>query len=318
MKKLVGLFLMFVVAAGVQAQQYPAKPIRIIVAFAPGGTSDVIMRPIAQKLSEDLKVPVIVENRTGANGTIGTTYAARSEPDGYTLLCVPSSIAVNVSLYKARPIDPLTDLEPISLLTLTPNMLAVNSTLPVRSVKELIEAAKERQGKLNYATSGRGATNHMAMELFNSITRANMQHVPYTGGGPALAGFLGGQVHVMFNPPSALLGLHRAGRVQVIGVASPQRLPSAPDIPTLAESGLPGFESSVWFGLFAPKGTPKAITTALNAAVNRVLANPDLLQKFRSMDESPLGGTPEELGARLRADILTWAKVVKESGLQPE
>jgi len=313
--KLIAVLLLSVVHfAPALAQQYPTKSVRIVIAFPPGGTTDQVVRPLAQRLSEILKQPVVVENRGGAGGNIGGDHVARSAPDGYSFLATNgASMATNVSLYEKMPFSPVKDLDPVVALTTTPNMLAVNSTLPVKSVKELIDVARSKPGALNYGSSGHGGTNHMAMELFKIMAGVDLLHVPFQGGGPLQNGFLSGTVNVVFNTPSSLLPFAKDGRIRILGVASDTRMAAFADIPTIAEQGLAGFESSAYFALFAPRGTPRVAITTLNTEVNRILKEEDMVNRFRTVGAYPLGGSPEELGRRVNNDITTFAKVVRDA-----
>lgn len=314
MKLLAALLAMLAVTAPAFAQQYPARPLRIVIAFPPAGTTDQVVRPLAQRLSEIFRQAVVVENRGGAGGNIGGDYVARASADGYTVLATNgASMATNVSLYEKMPFNPARDLDPIVALTTTPNMLAVNATLPVKNVKELIEAARARPGALNYGSSGHGGTNHMAMELFKIMAGVDLLHVPFQGGGPLQSAFLGGTVNVVFNTPSSLMPFAKEGRIRILGVASETRLAAFADIPTVAEQGLPGFESSAYFALFAPRGTPRAAITTLNTEVNRVLKEEDMINRFRAVGAYPMGGTPEDLGRPVANDITTFAKVVRDA-----
>jgi tripartite-type tricarboxylate transporter receptor subunit TctC len=314
MKLIVAMLLSLAYVAPAIAQQYPAKSLRIVIAFPPAGTTDQVVRPLAQRLSEIFKQSVVVDNRGGAGGNIGGDHVARSAPDGYTILATNgASMATNVSLYEKMSFSPAKDLEPVIALTTTPNMLAVNSTLPVKTVKELISVARAKPGALNYGSSGHGGTNHMAMELFKIMAGVDLLHVPFQGGGPLQTAFLGGTVNVVFNTPSSLIPFAKEGRIRILGVASDTRISAFADIPTIAEQGLPGFESSAYFALFVPRGTPRAAINAINAEVNRILKDEDMLNRFKAVGAYPMGGTPEDLGRRLNNDITTFAKVVHDA-----
>jgi tripartite-type tricarboxylate transporter receptor subunit TctC len=295
-------------------QEWPAaRVIRIVNPFAPGGSTDLVVRLLAQRLTESLQQTVIAENRPGAGTNIGSEAVARAAPDGYTFLNGTSSLAINVSLYSKLGYDPVKDLAPVVQLTESPNVIAVHPSVPVNSVAELIAYAKAHPGKLNYGSSGNGATNHLAMELLKATANLDIVHIPYKGGGPALADLLGGQIQLMFNPPSSLMPHHRAGKVRALAVSSQQRVDGV-DLPTIAESGLPGFESSVWFALFAPAGTPRPIIDRVNAEVNKLLKDPASRQVLVGAGLTPVGGTPEALAALMRSDVERWARVVKISG----
>lgn len=299
------------------AQGYSSKPIRLVNPFAPGGSTDLVVRTVGQKLTEAWGQAVVIDNRPGAGTNIGTEIVAKAAPDGHTLLNATSSLAINVSLYRKLPFDAEKDLAPVALLTQTPNVLGVHPSVPAKSAKELIELARAKPGQLSYGSSGSGATNHMAMELFKSMAKIDLVHVPYKGGGPALTDLLGGQIQAMFNPPSSLMPHHKAGKVRVLAVGSKQRVAGL-ELPTVAESGLPGFESSVWFALFAPAGTPKPFIAKLNVEVNRILRQKEVVERFTNVGLIPVGGTPEQLGAHLKTEIARWAQVVKASGARPD
>ena len=305
------------VAAPAQAMRYPTKPIRIVNPFTPGGSVDIVARAMAQKLNEAWGQPVIVDNRPGGGTTIGTGMVARAAPDGYTLLTTTGTIAVNVSLYRNLSFDAVKDLAPIAIVVQTPNVLGVHPSLPAKSVHELINLAREKPGQVIYASSGAGTSTHLTMEMFKSAAKIDLLHVPYKGGGPAVAALLGGEVHAIFNPPSAILPQARAGKVRALAVSSGQRVEIAPELPTIAESGVPGFESIVWYAMFAPAGTPPDITRQLNAEINRILQQPDAREHFLRIGMVPVGGTMEALGEFLKIEIARWAKVVKESGIKP-
>jgi tripartite-type tricarboxylate transporter receptor subunit TctC len=309
--------VVFGIAAPALAQTYPTKPIRMVVPFPPGGTTDILGRVAAQKLSEALGQQVIVDNRPGAGGNIGTEAVAKSPPDGYTLLTDPgSTLTMNPSLFAKLPFDPLKDFAPVSILAAVPNLLVVHPSLPVRNVKELIALAKARPGQLNYASSGAGQSTHLSMELFKSMARVNMTHVPYKGSSPAITDLLGGHVLLMFdNMPSALPHA-KAGKLRGIAVSTAKRSPVTPDVPTVAESGLPGFEVSVWFAVLAPAGTPREIVERLNGVLVKALKSADVRERLSSQGAEPIGDTPAEFTAVMKRDLLKWAKVVKDADIK--
>lgn len=307
------LAAMLAVSAAGTAQDYPSKPIRLVNPYAPGGSTDLVVRTIGQKLTEAWGQPVVIENRPGAASNIGNELVAKAAPDGYTLLNTTSSLAINVSLYTKQGYDPVKDLAPVITLTQAPNVLAVHPSLPVKSVKELIELARAKPGQLSYGSSGSGATNHLAMEHFKSMAKVNLVHVPYKGGGPAMTDLIGGQIQALFNPAVSLMPHHKSGKLRVLAVGTSQRVPGL-DLPTVAEAGLPGFESSVWFALFVPGATPKAVIAKLNGEVNRILKDKRVIELFTSAGLVPVGGTAEELATLLNFEIRRWAKVVKDSG----
>jgi len=305
------------VAMPAQVMRYPTKPIRLINPFTPGGTVDIVARAMAQRLNEAWGQPVIVDNRPGGGTMIGTGMVARAAPDGYTLLTTTGTIAVNVSLYRNLPFDAVKDLTPIALVVQTPSVLGVHPSVPAKSVQELINLARAKPGQVIYASAGAGTSTHLTMEMFKSAAKIDLLHVPYKGGGPAVAALLGGEVHAIFNPPSAILPQARAGKVRALAVSSIQRVEIAPELPTVAESGVPGFESIIWYAMFAPAGTPRAIIGQINAEVNRILREPDVREHFLKIGMVPTGGTPEALGDYLKLEIARWAKVVKEAGIKP-
>jgi tripartite-type tricarboxylate transporter receptor subunit TctC len=303
------------VAALASAQTYPTKPIRLVVPFPPGGATDILARDVAQKLTEAWGQSVIVDNRPGAGGNIGSELVAKSAPDGYTLeMGTVGTHAINASLYAKMPYDHVKDFTPVILVAGVPNVLVVTPSLPVNSVAELIAYAKANPGKLNFASSGNGTSIHLSGELFKVMAGVQMTHIPYKGSAPALQDLLAGQVQLMFDnlPPS--LPQIKAGKLRALAVTSLARAPALPDVPTLAESGLPGFEASSWFGILAPAGTPAPIVAKLNAEVAKWLATPEAKEKLLKQGANPAGGTPEDFAKHIAAETAKWAKVVKESG----
>jgi tripartite-type tricarboxylate transporter receptor subunit TctC len=297
------------------AQTYPSRPIRLVVPFPAGGATDIIARAVAQKLTEDWGQPVIVDNRPGAGGNIGSELVAKAAPDGYTIeMGTVGTHAINASLYAKMPYDHVKDFTPVILVASVPNVLEVNPSLPVNSVQELIAYAKANPGKLNFASSGNGTSIHLSGELFKVMTGVQMTHVPYKGSAPALQDLIAGQVQLMFDnlPPS--LPQIRAGKLRALAVTSATRAPALPDVPTVAESGLPGFEASSWFGLLAPAGTPQPLIAKLNSAVSAWLATPEAKEKMTSIGANSAGGSPEDFAKHIAAETAKWSKVVKESG----
>ena len=297
------------------AQDYPSKPVRLIDPYVPGGSTGVVSRAIAARFQELTRQSMIIDNKPGAGSNIGSDMVAKAPPDGYTLLLGTSSLAINPSLYRNMPFDPTKDLAPIVLLIRTPNLLAVHPSLPVRSVKELIEIARSRPGQLNYGSSGNGATNHMAAESFKSMANVDIVHIPFRGGGEALAALLGGQIQVLFNPSSTLVPHERSGALRILAIGSSARIAGL-DYPTVAESGLPGFETSVWFGLFAPANTPIAILAKLNGDINTILTDKRVADVLTGAGLLPVGGTAEELRYLLSADRTRWSAVIKQAGIK--
>ena len=301
------------------ADAYPAKPVRFVVAFPPGGGTDIIARSIAQKLAERIAQQVVVDNRPGAGGNIGTDIVAKSAPDGYTMLMGSAGpLAINASLFGKMPFDPIKDLAPVTLAASTPNLLVVHPSLRVASVKELIALAKARPGEINFASSGHGTPAHLAGELFDSMAGVKMVHVPYKGAAPALADLLGGQVQLMFSTMPPALPHVKDGKLRALAVTSAKRSPAAPDLPTLDEIALPGFEANTWHGVVVPAGTPRAIIARLNREIVAILHLPDVVERFSSQGAEALGSTPEEFAAYIRSETLKWAKVVRDSGAKAE
>ncbi len=301
--------------AGAQTPAYPSKPIRLVVPFPAGGTTDILARAVAQKLTEAWGQPVVVDNRPGAGGNIGSELVAKAAADGYTLeMGTVGTHAINPSLYAKMPYDHVKDFAPVILVAGVPNVLVVNPGVPAHSVAELIAYAKTHPGKLNFASSGSGTSIHLSGELFKVMSGADMMHVPYKGSAPALADLIGGQVQLMFdNLPSSLPQI-RAGKLRALAVTSGTRAAALPDTPTIAESGLPGFEASSWFGVLAPAGTPPAIVSKLNAEIAKWLASPEAKEKMQSQGANAAGGSPEDFARHIQAETAKWAKVVKDSG----
>ncbi len=303
--------------AGAQLERYPSKPIRIVVPFTPGGSNDLLGRIVAQKLNEAWGQPVIIDNRPGAGSTIGIELVVRAPPDGYTLLTTSGGIAINVSLYRL-PFNPVTDLAPVALLAQMPYLLAVHPSLPARSTRDLISLAKAQPGKLVFSSSGAGTSSHLAMEMFKSLAKIDVLHVPYKGGGPAVNALAGGEVQMTFNVITGTLPHARAGRIRALAVSSAARVEIAPELPTVAESGLPGFEAIAWYNLFAPAGTPRGIVNRINAEVNRLLAQPEVRERLLALGVVPFTGTPQALGDYLKLEVVRWAKVIKDAGIKLE
>lgn len=297
------------------AQSFPSRPLRIVVPFPAGGTTDVLARAVAQKLTETLGQPVVVDNRPGAGGNIGAELVAKSPPDGYTLLMgTVGTHAINPGLYPKMPYDHVRDFAPVILVAGVPNVLVVNPSLPVNSVQELIAYAKANPGKLNFASSGNGTSIHLSGELFKTMAGVQIMHVPYKGSAPALQDMVGGQVQLMFDNLPSSLALIKGGKLKALAVTSSARAAALPDVPTMAESGLPGFEASSWFGLLAPAGTPQPAIAKLNAEVARWLASPEAKEKLLAQGAIAAGGTPEDFARHIAAETAKWQKVVKESG----
>ena len=305
--------VMLALAPITHAQNFPNKSVRLVDPYAPGGSTSVVSQSLSKKFQEFSDQPMVIDYKPGAGSNIGSDIVAKATPDGYTVLIGTSSLAINPHLYRSMPFDPIKDLTPIAQLIRTPNVLAVNPGLPVRTTAELIAYARANPGKLNYGSSGNGATNHMAMELFKTLAKVDIQHVPFKGGSEALAALLGGQIQVLFNPASTLAPQDKTGRLRMIAIASTERV-NGLNLPTVAESGLPGFKSEVWFGLFAPAGTPAPVIARLNALTNRILKDPSVAEVLDKAGMEPVGGTVEDLGKLLQADSARWAEVVKATG----
>lgn len=306
------------VAAAQAQQSYPTRPIRLVVPSSPGGGTDITARIMAPKLGEALGQQVVVENRPGAGTMIGGEVVARSAPDGYTLLMGISTLAINPAMYRKVPYDALKDFAPISQAVSLPNILVTHPSLPVKAVKELIAFAKTRPGQINFASAGVGTNPHLSMELFLSMAGVKMIHVPYKGSGQGVIDLIAGHVSVM--TPSILTGLPhiKAGRLRGLGVTSARRAAGAPEIPTIAEAGVPGYEAVQWFGILAPAGTPRAIIERVNREAVRVLQTPDVRERLVADGADPVGSSPEEFGAFIRAETAKWAKVARDVGIQPE
>lgn len=300
------------------AAKYPSKPIRWVVPSTAGGGNDVMARLIGAKMTQHWGQPVIADNRPGAGGIIGSDIVAKATPDGYTILIVAGGFAINPFLYKKMPFDPVKDFERIVYLANAPLVLVVHSSVPVKSVQELIALAKSKPGELNYATSGIGTTSFLASELLRYMTGVRMVHVPYKGAGATAAAVISGQVHLAATIPNATVPHIRAGRVRALGVTSSKRLGIIPEVPTVAEQGLAGYEVVTAFWVLIPAKTPKSIINALNAEINRILQMPETRQEFEAIGFTPVGGTPEELTAVLRSEMARWSKVLKEVGVRPE
>jgi tripartite-type tricarboxylate transporter receptor subunit TctC len=296
------------------AQGYPAGPVRVIVPFPPGGGVDGAGRLISQKLTEALGKQFIVDNRPGANGMIGSELAAKSAKDGYTLMVNGANFVTTPSLYAKVTYDPVRDFEPVSLIALAPNVLVVHPSLPVKSVKELIALARARPGQVNFAGSGSGSTPHLAAELFNTLAKVNMVHVPYRGTGPAIIGLMSGEASVMFMPTTNAVPLVRSGRLRALAVTSRERVPAMPGLPTVSESGLKGYESSQWYGLLAPAGTPADVIALLNSQVAKIMQAPEMRQRMTDEGLVAVGSTRDDFAAYIKTELAKWAKVIRASG----
>jgi tripartite-type tricarboxylate transporter receptor subunit TctC len=310
------IFALLALAAGVvQGQQYPTKPVRIIAPFAPGGGTDFIARLIAQKLTERLGQQVIVENKPGAGGNLGAEFAVKSAPDGYTLLLVAGSYTVNPSLYKLS-FDPVNDITPIVQLSQGPFVVAVHPSVPANNLKELIELARRQPDKLSYASAGSGSITHLASELFLDMAKIKIVHIPYKGTGPALNDTIAGSTQLIFGSVSTTLQFVKSGRLRGLAVTTPRRISALPDLPTVAEAGVPGYEVVLWHGLVAPKGVPRPIVDRLSREANEVLKAKDMGDLLATDGVAPAGGTPEQFRAVIKADIERWRGVVKQANIK--
>jgi tripartite-type tricarboxylate transporter receptor subunit TctC len=302
-------------SAGAAAESaYPAKSIRIIVAYTPAGTTDILARAIGQKFTEAWSQPVIVDNRPGANGNIGTEIAAKAPADGYTLLMgTAGTHAINPTLYPKLQFDAVKDFAPVSLVATVPNILVVSNALPVKNVKELIAYAKANPGKLAHGSPGIGSTGHLSAELFKSMTGVRMTHVAYKGSAPTLQDLMSGQIQVVFDNIPVYLPQVKAGKIRALAVTPAKRSPAAPELPTIDEAGVKGYEASTWFGLFAPAGTPADIVAKLSAETRRILDMPDVRERLLGLGAQPAGSTPEEFARFVRSEIAKWAKVIRDA-----
>jgi len=312
----VAVFLTLLLSGAAWAQPYPSKPIHIVVAFAPGGIADFAARSVSPRLAEALGVPVVVENKAGAGGIIGAELVAKSAPDGYTLLVTSISHTINPAVVKSLPFDTQRDFAPVMLIADAPNILVLHPSVPATTVAELVELAKKRPGELNYASSGIGTSTHLCGELFKSMTGVELQHVPYKGGGPAVADLLGGQVQLMFATLPTVLEHVRAGKLRALGVTGAQRFAGAADIPTLAEAGLPGYAVSGWSGMFAPARTPRAAIERVAMETARILSDPALKERFVAQGAEPAVKMPDEFAGFVEAEMRKWRQVAAASGMR--
>jgi tripartite-type tricarboxylate transporter receptor subunit TctC len=297
------------------AQTYPAKPVRIVVPYAAGGNTDFTARAIAERLTPVFKQQVIVENRPGGATNIGTELVARAAPDGHTLLMGGASNAINMSLFRKLPYDTIRDFEPITLCVQGANVLSIHPSVPAKTLRELIALAKAQPGKLNFASSGLGSSNHMAAELLKVMTGINIVHVPYKGNAPALTDAIGGHVEMIFSGVPALVPHIQSGRLRAIAIGSLKRFPALADVPTFDESGVKGYEATTWFGLLAPAKTPKEIVSRLNVEVDRILKTPELKERFLNDGLDSMGGPPEAFAKFIRAEIDKYARVIQKANV---
>ena len=319
MKSAFALVCGILVSLGAAAQDYPSKPVRIINPFAPGGPTDLLARAVGPKLQEAWGQPVLVETRAGADGRIGIEYVARQPADGYTLLVMPTGAAVvNPHIFPKLPYDPLRDFAPVTLLATVENVLVVNPEVKAASVQELVALAKANPGKLTFASPGVGSQAHVAGERLKSMADVQMQHVPYKGAAPAMSDLLGGQVSLMFLPMSSALKQVQAGKLRALGVASLQRSSAAPDLPTVAEQGLPGFEALTWFALMAPAGTSAGVVDRIAGDAARALRAPEVRERLLGLGANPVGNTPAELAQMLKREHAFWGELIRKAGIRAE
>jgi tripartite-type tricarboxylate transporter receptor subunit TctC len=316
--RLAACVLALALPLGAHAQAWPSKPIKYIVPFPPAGATDITARVVADKLAPALGQPVVVENKPGAAGNVGTEFVAKSAPDGYTILQVTVAQSISASLYAKLGYDLQKDLIPVALVANVPNVMVVHPSVPAKSVKEFIDLAKASPGKINFASSGSGTSIHMSAEMFKMLAGVDIVHVPYKGSAAALNDLLGGQVSVMFDnlPPS--MPHIKSGKLRALAVTTTQRYPGLPDVPTMQEAGVAGYDAAAWFGILAPAGTPRDVVTKLNAEVNRIVMLPDVRERFDQQGAVPNPGTPEQFGAFIKSEIEKWSKVVKASGAKVE
>lgn len=297
------------------ADKYPTKPVRFVVPFPPGGGTDIVARVIAQRMTETLGEQVVVDNRGGAGGTIGAEIAARAAPDGYTLIMVSGSYAVNPTLYKLS-YDPIDGVTPIAQIATGPFVVVVHPSVPAKNIRELIALAKAKPGGLNFASTGTGGITHLTTELFKLMARVNLTHIPYRGTGPAITDLLGGQVQVLFGSSAATVPHVRTGKLRALAVTGPERMGALPDLPTVNESGVPGYEVSLWYGVLGPKGLPKDIAVRWNNEIKRIIQTQEMKDRFASEGLTPAPGTPEDFQAVVKRDVVKWTKVVKAANVK--
>jgi tripartite-type tricarboxylate transporter receptor subunit TctC len=299
------------------AQSYPSKPVRIVVPFAPGGGSDFIARFMAQRLTEALGSQVIVENKPGAGGVLGIEQGIKAPADGYTLTLIASSYTVNPSIYKLN-FDPVTDVTPIIQMSQGPLLVVVSPAVPVKTIKELIALAKSKPGEITFASSGQGSVIHLATELFDTMAKIKMNHIPYKGTGPALTDTLAGQTNVFFSSTANAMPHVKAGKLRAVAVTTAKRIAALPDVPTVAESGVPGYDVVLWHGLIGPKGLPRAVVDRINGEVTKSLKLKETAEQLQNDGVAPAGGTPEQFAAQIRKEIGVWKKVAADAGVKAE
>ncbi|MCW5604184.1 MAG: tripartite tricarboxylate transporter substrate binding protein [Burkholderiales bacterium] len=309
----------FTLAPLAAAQTYPTKPIRLVVPFTPGGSTDILARVVGQKLTEAFGTQVIIDNRPGAGGTIGVEIVARAAPDGYTLVMGHiGTFGVNPSLYPKLPYDAVKNFQPITLVALVPNLMSVSQKLPVKSIKEFVALAQSKPGALNYGSGGNGSAAHLASEYLKLLTKTDIVHIPYKGTAPAITDLIAGNISMMITGVPPQMPHIKAGRLRPLGVATAKRLSLFPDLPTIAEGGVPDYEATQWYGVLAPAGTPRAVVARLHSEIVKSLSGADVKQRLAGDAAEPVGNTPEEFGAFIRKEIARWAPVIKASGAKPD
>ena len=315
--KLLAALVLSLLSLPAFAQQYPVKPVRIVVPFAPGGGSDFIARFMAQRLTESFGAQVIVENKPGAGGVLGIEQGVKSPADGYTLTLIASSYTVNPSIYKLS-FDPVADITPIIQMSQGPLLVVVNPSLPVKTIKDLIALAKAKPGEVTFASSGQGSVIHLATELFDSMAKVKMNHIPYKGTGPALTDTLAGQTNVFFSSTANAMPHVKAGKLRAVAVTTAKRIPALPEVPTIAESGVPGYDVVLWHGLIGPKGLPRAVVDRVNGEVTKSLKLKETAEQLQNDGVAPAGGTPEQFAATIKKEIGVWKKVAADAGVKAE
>ena len=315
LRNLLSIFLLGC-AFGAAAQSWPAKPIKVVVPYPAGGFYDTIARLVGAKMTEELGQPIVVENRVGAGGIVGTDYVAKSPPDGYTLMVGGiGPHGINAGLYKKLPYDPVRDFEPIVHVVNAANILVVHPSVPARNIEELVALARAKPGELNYASNGSGTSPHLAAEMFATAMGVKLTHIPYKGSAPAVTAMLGGQTHMAFNNAGDIIEHIRAGKLRPLAVTGARRLPVLPDVPTMQEAGVPNYEAVAWWAYFAPAGTPRDIVSRLNTQINKILKIPEVRTRLSVQGSAEVvGGTPEQLAAFVKAEIAKWTEVIKASG----
>ena len=310
--------LALIVASGALAQSFPSKPIRVVVPFPPGGGTDIVARTVTPKMAEILGQPFIVENRAGAGGNIGTELVAKSPADGYTLLVASASSAINTTLVPNLSWDLARDFAPVVLMVTNSHLLAAHPSVPANNVQELIALARAKPGQVTYASYGPGSSAHLTGELFKLMAKVDLLHIPYKGAAPAVNDLLGGQVNIVFADVAAMLSHIKSGKLKALGIGSLKRFEGLPDVPTIAESGVPGFEAGGFLGLVAPAGTPPAVIDSLNAAAQKSLAMPDVRERLLGLASPPVGGTPGEFASYMKREVDKWARVIRAANIKPE